>query len=86
MENNDQPATGNPEIQAENATSIVQKITDMMKNNSSSAAPQTSSAPNQGPPYDFSKTHLHIGIPCYGGMVSEPTMTSLIKFVYLKDP
>jgi hypothetical protein len=33
--------------------------------------------------YDFSKSHLHIGIPCYGGLVSEPTMTSLIRFILL---
>jgi hypothetical protein len=26
---------------------------------------------------------LHIGIPCYGGMVSEPTMTSFLRFVLL---
>jgi hypothetical protein len=36
-----------------------------------------------GQPYDFSKVHLHIGIPCYGGMVSEPTMTSFLRFVLL---
>ena len=37
----------------------------------------------QGTAYDFSKLHLHIGIPCYGGMVSEPTMTSLLRFILL---
>jgi len=37
----------------------------------------------QGQPYDFKKNHLHIGIPCYGGMVSEPTMTSLLRFILL---
>ena len=37
----------------------------------------------QGTPFDFSKVHLHIGIPCYGGMVSEPTMTSFLRFVLL---
>ncbi|CAB4129354.1 hypothetical protein UFOVP112_452 [uncultured Caudovirales phage] len=36
-----------------------------------------------GTPYDFSKVHLHIGIPCYGGMVSEPTMTSFLRFTLL---
>lgn len=36
-----------------------------------------------GVPYDFSQQHLHIGIPCYGGMISEPTMTSLIRFILL---
>lgn len=33
--------------------------------------------------FDFTKVHLHIGIPCYGGMVSEPTMTSFLRFVLL---
>ena len=42
------------------------------------AAPQ-----GMGVPFDFSKVHLHIGIPCYGGMVSEPTMTSLLRFILL---
>lgn len=37
----------------------------------------------QGVPYDFKKCHLHIGIPCYGGMISEPTMTSLLRFILL---
>jgi hypothetical protein len=37
----------------------------------------------QGTPFDYSKIHLHIGIPCYGGMVSEPTMTSLLRFILL---
>jgi hypothetical protein len=37
----------------------------------------------QGVPFDFRKCHLHIGIPCYGGMVSEPTMTSFLRFVLL---
>jgi hypothetical protein len=42
-----------------------------------------SAAPQQGQQFDFSKVHLHIGIPCYGGMVSEPTMTSFLRFVLL---
>jgi len=37
----------------------------------------------QGTPYDVRKNHLHIGIPCYGGMVSEPTMTSFLRFTLL---
>lgn len=44
---------------------------------------QATVAQPAGVPYDFSKSHLHIGIPCYGGMVSEPTMTSLIRFILL---
>jgi len=37
----------------------------------------------QGVPFDFSKVHLHIGLPCYGGLLLESTMTSIIKFVLL---
>jgi hypothetical protein len=47
------------------------------------AAQAAAPAAPQGVPYDFSKIHLHIGIPCYGGMVSEPTMTSFLRFVLL---
>lgn len=36
-----------------------------------------------GEPFDFKKCHLHIGIPCYGGMMSEPTVTSLLRFILL---
>jgi len=49
-------------------------------------AQQQQQAPQQqqaGTPFDFSKIHLHIGIPCYGGMVSEPTMTSFLRFTLL---
>jgi hypothetical protein len=46
---------------------------------------KTAQAPGgqQGVPFDFKKIHLHIGIPCYGGMVSEPTMTSFLRFVLM---
>jgi len=44
---------------------------------------QQPQAQQVGTPFDFRKIHLHIGIPCYGGMVSEPTMTSLIRFILL---
>jgi hypothetical protein len=44
---------------------------------------QQTTTQQQGTPFDFSKCHLHIGIPCYGGMVSEPTMTSFLRFVLL---
>jgi hypothetical protein len=37
----------------------------------------------QGTPFDFSKVHLHIGIPCYGGQVTEPCMTSILRFTLL---
>ncbi len=44
--------------------------------------PQAHGAPG-GVAFDFRKVHLHIGIPCYGGMVSEPTMTSFLRFTLL---
>jgi hypothetical protein len=54
------------------------------------AAKQAQANPQQAQPsqvagntFDFSKCHLHIGIPCYGGMVSEPTMTSFLRFILL---
>ena len=50
------------------------------KQKAQAAQPQTQ---QQGQPFDFSKIHLHIGIPCYGGMVSEPTMTSFLRFTLL---
>lgn len=70
-----------PDLTGDSATNVVQKIQDLMK----SQKQQTTAAQpeQQGVPYDFSKIHLHIGIPCYGGMVSEPTMTSLLRFVLL---
>lgn len=37
----------------------------------------------RGTPYNFTDKHLHIGIPCYGGMISEPTMTSFLRFILL---
>ena len=37
----------------------------------------------QGTPFDFKQVHLHIGIPCYGGLMSEPTVTSLLRFILL---
>ena len=70
-----------PNLQGDTATGVVQKIQELMqqqKDQQVDAAP----AP-QATPYDFSQCHVHIGIPCYGGMVSEPTMTSLLRFVLM---
>ena len=41
--------------------------------------------PTQAQPtaFDFSKCHLHISIPCYGGMMSEPTVVSLLRFIII---
>jgi hypothetical protein len=49
------------------------------------AAAQRSTQQTQTPgtPFDFTKCHLHIGMPCYGGNVSEPTMTSLLRFILM---
>jgi hypothetical protein len=47
------------------------------------AAQQQAQQQSQGTPFDFSKCHLHIGMPCYGGNVSEPTMTSLLRFILM---
>ena len=37
----------------------------------------------QGVPYDFTKVHIHFGIPCYGGMITEPCMTSFLRFILM---
>ncbi len=49
------------------------------------SAPQLTPSPEQvpGQPFNFKQCHLHIGIPCYGGMMSEPTVTSLLRFILL---
>jgi hypothetical protein len=44
---------------------------------------QTAPAAQQGQPFDFSKVHVHFAVPCYGGMVSEPTMTSFLRFTLM---
>lgn len=33
--------------------------------------------------FDYKKVHVHFAVPCYGGMVSEPTMTSFLRFTLL---
>lgn len=37
----------------------------------------------QGQPFDFSKVHIHFGIPCYGGMITEPCFTSFLRFILM---
>ena len=37
----------------------------------------------QGVPYDFSKVHVHFGIPCYGGQITEPCFTSFLRFILM---
>lgn len=64
------------------ATKITQQTAvDMIK---AAAAKQAQAQPQtQGEPFDFTQCHLHVGIPCYGGMISEPTMTSFLRFILL---
>jgi len=56
---------------------------DLIKAAAAKQAQQAQQQQPQGTPFDFSKIHLHIGIPCYGGMMSEPTVTSLLRFILL---
>jgi len=79
--NIDVPASEQPSVDlpGENATAVVQRIQDLIKKQGG----QTDAPAAPGVPFDFTKLHLHLGIPCYGGMVSEPTMTSLIRFVLM---
>ena len=37
----------------------------------------------QGVPYDFTKVHVHFGIPCYGGQITEPCFTSFLRFILM---
>jgi hypothetical protein len=35
--------------------------------------------------HDFSQYHVHFGIPCYGGQITEPCFTSILKFILLAN-
>ena len=63
---------------AKSHTDVVLQIQEIQKQ-----LAQANPTQNQGAAYDFTKSHLHIGLPCYGGMLYESTMTSLIKFILL---
>ena len=63
---------------AKTHTDVVKQIQEIQKEQAANADPAA-----QGVPYDFKKAHLHIGLPCYGGLVLESTMTSFIKFILL---
>ena len=80
QENNPQDIKYTDPVKGDTATDVVKRIQELMKKQQAEAPAQQE---QQGVPYDFSNIHLHIGIPCYGGMVSEPTMTSLIRFVLM---
>jgi len=36
-----------------------------------------------GQQYDFTKVHIHFGIPCYGGQITEPCFTSFLRFILM---
>jgi hypothetical protein len=57
--------------------------TDAVAMIKAAAAKQQQAPQQQGQQFDFTKCHLHIGMPCYGGNVSEPTMTSLLRFILM---
>jgi hypothetical protein len=74
MSKNDKKA-----VSQSDAVNLIKAAAAKQKAQAQQAAPQQQA----GQPFDFSKVHLHIGIPCYGGMVSEPTMTSFLRFTLL---
>ena len=65
-------------ISQKSAVDMIKEAAAKQKQQATTPQPQ-----QQGTPFDFSKVHLHLGMPCYGGMVSEPTMTSLLRFILL---
>jgi hypothetical protein len=65
-------------LSQKSAVEMIKAAAAIRAQQSQQAQPQQS-----GVPYDFKGVHLHIGIPCYGGMVSEPTMTSFLRFVLM---
>ena len=62
---------------AKTHTDVVKQIQEIQ------AKQAASNPPPQGAPFDFTGIHLHIGLPCYGGLLLESTMTSILKFVLL---
>ena len=52
----------------------------MMQVNVPAANPQSQAQPGQ---FDFSKVHIHFGIPCYGGQITEPCFTSFLRFILM---
>lgn len=81
MANKKQKAAATPEYKikagAKTHTDLIRQIKDIQEQQLKESGPAT------GDPYDFTKSHLHIGLPCYGGMIMESTMTSLIRFIIL---
>jgi hypothetical protein len=52
----------------------------MMQVNVPAANAQSQAQPGQ---FDFSKVHVHFGIPAYGGMITEPCFTSFLRFILM---
>ena len=52
----------------------------MMQVNVPAANPQSQAQPGQ---FDFTKVHVHFGIPCYGGQITEPCFTSFLRFILM---
>jgi hypothetical protein len=60
MESNNTTQQSDIELPGKNATEVVQKISDFMKQRKETTPTATQGS---GTPYDFTKIHLHIGIP-----------------------
>jgi hypothetical protein len=73
--------TADKKVSQNDAVALIKAAAAKQAEQAKQAQPQPQ--PGPGIPFDFSKVHLHIGIPCYGGMVSEPTMTSFLRFILL---
>ncbi len=69
-----QPAMSEP---TKTHTDVIKEIQRMQ------AQQMAKTPPVEGKQYDFTGLHLHIGLPCYGGMLYESTMTSFVQFVLL---
>jgi hypothetical protein len=54
-----------------------------IKPNASQMVQQTAPEQQQQQQHDFSKYHIHFGIPCYGGQITEPCFTSFLRFILL---
>jgi len=57
-------------------TEVIQEIQKIQ-------AQQAHLQPTQEVPFDFSKVHVHIGLPAYGGLITEACFTSFLKFVLM---
>lgn len=58
----------------------VEKVKRSVKESQVAIVPQEQ-APQEQKKVDLSKVHLHVGIPCYGGQLTEPCFNSFLRFV-----